>query len=72
MNRDTLLNPQASSCARPHSETKQTEPLEFQVEKGLLQGRAERLQVACVSENPELLEGFQQSIYLKAGLSQGV
>ena len=45
-----------------HSEAKHTETLEFGAEKGLLQGHARR-RLAHAPQNPELSEGFQQSIF---------
>lgn len=45
-----------------HGEAKQNKMLELGAEKGLLQGQARRTRGAC-PPNPELLKGFQQSIF---------
>ena len=44
------------------SEAKQTETSEFGAEKGLFQGHAGRC-VACATQTPKLIEGFQQSTF---------
>ena len=44
------------------SEAKQTETSEFGAEKGLFQGHAGRW-VACATQTPKLIEGFQQSTF---------
>ena len=66
---------QASSCARPNSETKRTETSEFQGEKGLLQGWAGRLQVALCFRKPCIPWGVSAKHILKGRVrpvSQGV
>lgn len=54
-----------------HSEVKKTEMLEFEAEKGLLQGQARRMGGLC-PQIPNSLKDFQQNILISQVRERGL